>query len=129
MRIRSVLLALSGMALLVGLTGCSTGVAPGDTEHIDLFAVNYDIAPSGVVHVTETIKCDFANVADRRGIQRFLDSHFVDTASQDRVYKYSDFRATSPTHASALLSTATQETCSSRSATRTPRSAASRPTC
>ena len=107
MRIRAVLLAAAASLVLLGLSGCSAG--DGEPEHIDSFDAKYTIAQSGVVHAVETIHYDFGNTPERHGILRFLDSHFVSTATQDRVYKYTNLKVSSPTHAPAMFSTATQE--------------------
>ncbi len=107
MRIRSVFLAAAAALVLVGLSGCSVGA--NDPEHIDSFAAKYTIAQSGVVHAVETIHYDFGNTPARHGILRFLNSHFVQNATQDRVYKYTNLTVSSPTGAPALFSTATQE--------------------
>jgi uncharacterized membrane protein YgcG len=107
MRIRVAFLAAAASFVLLGLSGCSLGSS--DPEHIDSFDANYTIAQSGVVHAVETIHYDFGNTPERHGILRFLDSHFVSTATQDRVYKYTNLRVSSPTGAPALFSTSTQE--------------------
>ena len=107
MRIRAALLAAAASFVLLGLSGCSLGSS--DPEHIDSFDANYTIAQSGVVHAVETIHYDFGNTPERHGILRFLDSHFVQSDSQDRVYKYENLKVSSPTGAPALFSTATQE--------------------
>jgi uncharacterized membrane protein YgcG len=107
MRIRAVFLAASAALVVLGLSGCSTGSS--DPEHIDSFDAHYTIAQSGVVHAVETIHYDFGDTPERHGILRFLDSHFTDTSTEDRVYEYTDIRVTSPTGAPALFSTSTQE--------------------
>ena len=108
MRIRVTLVtAAAASFVLLGLSGCSLGSS--EPEHIDSFDANYTIAQSGVVHAVETIHYDFGNTPERHGILRFLDSHFVQSDTQDRVYKYENLRVSSPTGAPALFSTATQE--------------------
>jgi uncharacterized membrane protein YgcG len=107
MRIRVGLLAASAAVVLLSLSGCATG--DGNAEQIDSFTAHYTIEPSGVVHAVETIHYDFGNTPDRHGILRFLDSHFTQTATKDRVYKYTNLKVSSPTGASALFSTSTQE--------------------
>jgi uncharacterized membrane protein YgcG len=107
MRIRAGVLTAAAAAILLSLSGCATG--DGNPEQIDSYDVHYTIAKSGVVHAVETIQYDFGDTADRHGILRFLDSHFVESATQDRVYKYSNITVSSPTGASALFSTSTQE--------------------
>jgi uncharacterized membrane protein YgcG len=96
---------LTGLAF--SLAGCSAQYA-GDTEHIDSFAVDYTIAPSGVIHTVETIHYDFAGESGKHGIFRYLYSHFPGPHGQDRIYDYTNIQVTSPSGASALFSTATQ---------------------
>ena len=104
MRSRFALFAAIAIAATLSLAGCSSG----DTqERIDRFAINYTLTQSGLVHVKETIDYDFG-ANQRHGIDRFLDSRFVSTGTQDRVYKYSRVRVSSPTGASALFSTGLQ---------------------
>jgi uncharacterized membrane protein YgcG len=109
MRNRVALVAVSAAVVVFGLSGCSMTTSDGNAEQVDSFAVDYTIAPSGVVHAVETIKYDFGSDGDHHGILRFLDSHFTDTATKDRVYEYSNIHVSSPTGASALFSTARQE--------------------
>jgi hypothetical protein len=106
MRSRIAFSVLVTLAAALALAGCSSSF--GDTEHIDTFAVDYTIAPSGVIHTVETIHYDFADAADKHGIFRFLDSHFPTDGGQDRVYRYTNVHVTSPTGASTLFSTASQ---------------------
>jgi uncharacterized membrane protein YgcG len=107
MRIRAALLAGAASFVLLALSGCSLGAS--DPEHIDSFDAKYTIAQSGVVHAVETIHYDFGSTPERHGILRFLDSHFVQDDTHDRVYKYENLAVTSPTHAPAMFSTSTQE--------------------
>jgi uncharacterized membrane protein YgcG len=107
MRIRVALFAGAAALALLTLSGCSS--TPSDAEHIDSFDVHYTIGTSGTVHAVETIHYDFGDTPDRHGILRFLDSHFIQSSTQDRVYKYTNLHVSSPTGASALFSTATQD--------------------
>src|SRR3978361_2279437 len=107
MRIRAALLASAAVLVLLGLSGCSVGSQV--PEHIDSFDARYTIAQSGVVHAVETIHYDFGSTPERHGILRFLDSHFIASPTQDRVYQYTTLKVSSPTGASALFSTSTQE--------------------
>jgi uncharacterized membrane protein YgcG len=107
MRIRVAILAGAAALALLTLSGCSS--QPNDPEHIDSFDVNYTIDAGGTVHAVETIHYDFGSTPDRHGILRFLDSHFIQTSTQDRVYKYTDLHVSSPTGASTLFSTSTQQ--------------------
>jgi uncharacterized membrane protein YgcG len=109
MRNRFALSAASAAVVLLALTGCSSLDSSNDPEHVDSIAINYTIAKTGIVHVVETIRYDFGSTPDRHGIQRFLDSHFQDTATHDRVYQYTNIHVSSPTGASALFSTSRQE--------------------
>jgi hypothetical protein len=107
MRMRIGLVAGAAALVALALSGCSSSAS--DPEHVDSFDAKYTIAPSGVVHAVETIHYDFGTTPDRHGILRFLDSHFVANSKQDRVYRYSNLHVSSPTGASALFSTSTQE--------------------
>lgn len=109
MRNRVVLVAVSAAVVLFGLSGCSALSSADDPEHVDSMAIDYTIAKSGLIHAVETIKYDFGSSSDRHGILRFLDSHFTDTDTRDRVYEYTNIHVSSPTGASALFSTARQE--------------------
>jgi uncharacterized membrane protein YgcG len=109
MRNRVALPAVCAVVVIFGLSGCSSTGSSNDPEHIDSFAIDYTIAGSGVVHAVETIKYDFGPASGHHGILRFLESHFTDTATRDRVYEYTNIHVSSPTGASALFSTAKQE--------------------
>jgi uncharacterized membrane protein YgcG len=107
MRRRVALFAGAAVLAILTLSGCSA--LADDPEHIDTFDVHYTIDASGTVHAVETIHYDFGSTPDRHGILRFLDSHFVQSSTQDRVYKYTNLHVSSPTGASALFSTSTQQ--------------------
>jgi hypothetical protein len=107
MRIRVALFAGAASLALLTLSGCSA--VASDPEHIDSFDANYTIGAGGTVHAVETIHYDFGTTPDRHGILRFLDSHFMQSSTQDRVYEYTNLHVSSPTGASTLFSTATQQ--------------------
>jgi len=107
MRIRVALFAGAASLALLTLSGCSA--VTSDPEHIDSFDVNYTIDAGGTVHAVETIHYDFGTTPDRHGILRFLDSHFIQSSTQDRVYSYTNLHVSSPTGASTLFSTSTQQ--------------------
>jgi uncharacterized membrane protein YgcG len=107
MRIRVALFAGAASLALLTLSGCSA--VASDPEHIDSFDVNYTIDAGGTVHAVETIHYDFGTTPDRHGILRFLDSHFMQSSTQDRVYEYTNLHVSSPTGASTLFSTSTQQ--------------------
>ncbi len=66
-------------------------------DQIDSFAINYDMQPSGVLNVKETIVWRFGNNSGRHGIQRDLVIREPDPNSdQDFVYGISNIKVTSP---------------------------------
>ncbi|HEX3679348.1 MAG TPA: DUF2207 domain-containing protein, partial [Galbitalea sp.] len=107
MRRRLALFAGAAVLAILTLSGCSAQA--DDPEHIDTFDVHYTIETSGTVHAVETIHYDFGSTPDRHGILRFLDSHFVQSSTEDRVYTYTNLHVASPTGASTLFSTSTQQ--------------------
>jgi uncharacterized membrane protein YgcG len=108
MRIRRIGPVVLAVCAALALAGCSQSAASDEPEHIESFGVDYTIAQSGLVHVVETIKYDFGSTPDRHGIERFLYLRVPVTAEQDRVYDYTRLTVSSPTGASALVSTARQ---------------------
>jgi len=106
MRARVVKLLVTAALSALALTGCSTALGAAGTEHIDSFDIDYAIADSGTVHVTETIAYDFAGADDRHGIDRYLAARFSSsTPGTDRVYRYENIEVDSPSGASTLYST------------------------
>lgn len=92
-------------AVMVALSGCSSTLSGGQ-ETITNMDIHYTIASSGTVHVVETIDYDFAGSTEKHGIDLYLASRFsTDTVGTDRVYRYSNVTVSSPTGASALVST------------------------
>jgi uncharacterized protein (TIGR04222 family) len=66
-------------------------------DQIDSFTINYDMQPSGVLKVTETIVWRFGSNSGRHGIQRDLVIREPDPNSdQDFVYGISNIHVTSP---------------------------------
>ena len=66
-------------------------------DQIDSFAINYDMQPSGVLKVKETIVWRFGSNSGRHGIQRDLVIREPDPNSdQDFVYGISNIKLTSP---------------------------------
>ena len=64
---------------------------------IDSFTINYDMQPSGVLKVKETIVWRFASNSGRHGMQRDLVIREPDPNSdQDFVYGISNIKVTSP---------------------------------
>jgi uncharacterized membrane protein YgcG len=66
-------------------------------DQIDSFVINYDMQPSGVLKVKETIVWRFGSNSGRHGIQRDLVIREPDPNSdQDFVYGISNIKVTSP---------------------------------
>jgi uncharacterized protein (TIGR04222 family) len=66
-------------------------------DQIDSFTINYDMQPSGVLNVKETITWRFGSNSGRHGIQRDLVIREPDPNSdQDFVYGISNIKVTSP---------------------------------
>ena len=66
-------------------------------DQIDSFVINYDMQPSGVLKVKETITWRFGSNSGRHGIQRDLVTREPDPDSdQDFVYGISNIQVTSP---------------------------------
>src|SRR6187200_1340074 len=66
-------------------------------DQIDSFLINYDMQPSGVLKVKETITWRFGSDSGRHGIQRDLVTREPDPDSdQDFVYGISNINVTSP---------------------------------
>jgi len=66
-------------------------------DQIDSFVINYDMQPSGVLNVKETITWRFGSDSGRHGIQRDLVTREPDPDSdQDFVYGISNINVTSP---------------------------------
>jgi uncharacterized membrane protein YgcG len=66
-------------------------------DQIDSFVINYDMQPSGVLNVKETITWRFGSNSGRHGIQRDLVTREPDPNSdQDFVYGISNIHVSSP---------------------------------
>jgi uncharacterized protein (TIGR04222 family) len=82
-------------ALAWALLGPTPAYAADD--QIDSFIINYDMQPSGVLKVQETITWRFGSNSGRHGIQRDLVVREPDPDSdQDFVYGISNIKVTSP---------------------------------
>ena len=86
-------LALSG-AFAVLWAGASPAYAADD--QIDSFTIDYDVQPSGVLKVTETIVWRFGDNSGRHGIERYfvIREQYDDT--QDAVYTITNIDVDSP---------------------------------
>jgi uncharacterized membrane protein YgcG len=81
---------------LVWFVAAPTNAYAAD-DQIDSFAINYDMQPSGVLKVKETIVWRFGSNSGRHGIQRDLVIREPDPNSdQDFVYGISNIKVTSP---------------------------------
>jgi uncharacterized membrane protein YgcG len=81
---------------LVWFVAAPTNAYAAD-DQIDSFAINYDMQPSGVLKVKETIVWRFGSNSGRHGIQRDLVIREPDPNSdQDFVYGIGNIKVTSP---------------------------------
>jgi uncharacterized membrane protein YgcG len=81
---------------LVWFVAAPTNAYAAD-DQIDSFAINYDMQPSGVLKVKESIVWRFGSNSGRHGIQRDLVIREPDPNSdQDFVYGISNIKVTSP---------------------------------
>jgi uncharacterized membrane protein YgcG len=81
-----------GLVVLVG--GTLPAYAAGD--QIDEFAITYQVQPSGVLRVTETIVLRFGDTSGRHGLQRWYVTREPYDDQQDAVYRLTNIEITSP---------------------------------
>ena len=87
------------LMVLIALAWALLGPTPAYAadDQIDSFIINYDMQPSGVLKVQETITWRFGSNSGRHGIQRDLVVREPDPDSdQDFVYGISNIKVTSP---------------------------------
>ena len=65
-------------------------------DQIDSFTIDYNVQPSGVVEVKETITYRFGDNSGRHGIERFLVTREPYDETQDAVYQITNISVTSP---------------------------------
>ena len=65
-------------------------------DQIDSFTINYDVQPSGVVKVRETIVYRFGHESGRHGIERYFVTREPYDETEDAVYEIDNISVTSP---------------------------------
>ena len=100
--------------LLMSLTALAWAlVAPTPAyaadDQIDSFDVDYNVQPSGVVKVKETITYRFGDNSGRHGIERFLVTREPYDETQDAVYQITNISVTSPDDVATQFSSRTDE--------------------
>ena len=100
--------------LLMSLTALAWALIAPTPAHaaddqIDSFAIDYDVQPSGVVKVKETITYRFGDNSGRHGIERFLVTREPYDETQDAVYQITNINVTSPDDVATQFSSRTDE--------------------
>jgi uncharacterized membrane protein YgcG len=107
---RGLVQALAAVVLaLVGALCLAPPASAATDDQIDSFAIAYDLQPSGVLQVEETIVWRFGSGSGRHGIQRDLvvRERYDDTS--DAVYDVTNIRISSPDPVSTQFSSRTTE--------------------
>jgi uncharacterized membrane protein YgcG len=78
-------------------------------DQIDSFNIDYNVQPSGVVKVKETITYRFGDNSGRHGIERFLVTREPYDETQDAVYQITNISVTSPDDVATQFSSRTDE--------------------
>ncbi len=100
-------LLMSLTALAWALVAPTPAYAAGD--QIDSFDIDYNVQPSGVVKVKETITYRFGDNSGRHGIERFLVTREPYDETQDAVYQITNISVTSPDDVATQFSSRTDE--------------------
>jgi uncharacterized protein (TIGR04222 family) len=100
-------LLMSLTAVAWALVAPSTAYAAED--QIDSFTIDYNVQPSGVVKVKETITYRFGDNSGRHGIERFLVTREPYDETQDAVYQITNIGVTSPDDVATQFSSRTDE--------------------
>ncbi len=107
LRVLAAVLLGAASALGLALAGPSAAQA-ATADRIDSMAITYDVAPSGVMHVTETIDWRFGSGSSRHGIERKLVTREPDPNSDnDFVYEVSHIDVSATGGVSSQKSTST----------------------
>ena len=108
--LRRLLLALAALTLVLGTTvlGATPALAAAD-DQIDSFTIDYELQPSGVLNVQETIVWRFGDNSGRHGIQRDLVVRERYDETQDAVYEISGITVTSPDRVATQFRSRTTE--------------------
>src|SRR4029453_5101379 len=101
------LLLMSLPALAWGLASPTPAYAADD--QIDSFTIDYNVQPSGVVKVRETITYRFGDNSGRQGIELFLVTREPYDETQDAVYQITNISVTSPDDVATQFSSRTDE--------------------
>jgi len=108
--VRRLLLAVAALALaLAGAAVLAPAAQAAAEDQIDSFEIAYDLQPSGVLQVEETIVWRFGSNSGRHGIQRDLVERERYDDTQDAVYDVTDIRVSSPDPVSTQFSSRTTE--------------------
>jgi uncharacterized protein (TIGR04222 family) len=78
-------------------------------DQIDSFNIEYNVQPSGVVKVKETITYRFGDNSGRHGIERFLVTREPYDETQDAVYQITNISVTSPDDVATQFSSRSDE--------------------
>ena len=78
-------------------------------DQIDSFTIDYNVQPSGVVKVKETITYRFGDNSGRHGIERFLVTREPYDETQDAVYQITNISVTSPDDVATQFSSRTDQ--------------------
>ena len=100
--------------LLMSLTALAWALASptrayAADDQIDSFTIDYNVQPSGVVKVKETITYRFGDNSGRHGIERFLVTREPYDETQDAVYQITNISVTSPDDVATQFSSRTAE--------------------
>lgn len=105
-----------GALLVVVLVLRPSAAAAATGDEIDSFAVTYDVQPSGVVQVRETITYRFGAGSGRHGIERYLVTREKYDVEQDQVYEITNIQVDSPDPVATQFSQRVDETNDGRGA-------------
>jgi uncharacterized membrane protein YgcG len=100
---------LGALAVLGVLIAQPRPAAAATGDQIDSFTINYDVAPSGVVKVQETIVYRFGSGSGRHGIERYFVTREPYDETQDALYKVENISVTSPDNVATQFSSRTDE--------------------
>nr|WP_294695004.1 DUF2207 domain-containing protein [uncultured Friedmanniella sp.] len=109
-RARRLLLGLAALALVLGAAVLGARPASAAAEdQIDAFTIDYQLQPSGVLNVQETIVWRFGEDSGRHGIQRDLIIRERYDETQDAVYQVTGISVTSPDRVATQFRSTTTE--------------------
>src|SRR5918994_319544 len=100
---------LGALAVLGVLIAQPRPAAAATGDQIESFTISYDVAPSGVVKVQETIVYRFGSGSGRHGIERYFVTREPYDETQDALYKVENISVTSPDNVATQFSSRTDE--------------------